>query len=70
MAKQELHRLQAALDRLPSRCREAVVLRKIEGLPRKEIAQRMGISEATVAEHLAAGMYVLADGIHDNESGQ
>lgn len=70
IAKQELHRLQAALDRLPPRCREAVVLRKIEGLPRREIAQRMGISEATVAEHLAAGMYALADGIHENESGK
>lgn len=70
IAKQELHRLQAALDRLPPRCREAVVLRKIEGLPRREIAQRMGISEATVAEHLAAGMYALADGIHENESGR
>jgi RNA polymerase sigma-70 factor (ECF subfamily) len=73
MAKQELHRLQAALDRLPPRCREAVVLRKIEGLPRRAIAQRMGISEATVAEHLTTGMYALADGVHgtasDNESG-
>jgi RNA polymerase sigma-70 factor (ECF subfamily) len=60
-ARQELRRLQAALDRLPPRCREALTLRKVEGLQRKEIARRMGISEPTVAKHLAAGMYVLAE---------
>lgn len=61
VARQELRRLQAALDRLPPRCREALTLRKVEGLQRKEIAQRMGVSEPTVAKHLAAGMYVLAE---------
>lgn len=61
VARQELRRLQAALDRLPPRCREALTLRKVEGLQRKEIARRMGISEPTVAKHLAAGMYVLAE---------
>ena len=34
MARDELRRLQAALDRLPPRCREAVALNKIEGLSR------------------------------------
>ncbi len=61
VARQELRRLQAALDRLPPRCREALTLRKVEGLQRREIAKRMGISEPTVAKHLAAGMYVFAD---------
>jgi len=60
IAREELRRLQAALDRLPARAREAVVLKKIEGLSRREIAGRMGISEATVSEHLASGMSALA----------
>jgi|HubBroStandDraft_2_1064218.scaffolds.fasta_scaffold28593_2 RNA polymerase sigma factor (sigma-70 family) len=64
IARQELHRLQAALDRLQPRCREAVVLRKIEGLSRREIAARMGIAEATVAEYLAIGIDALADLMH------
>src|SRR5580692_1033429 len=34
IARDELRRLQIALDRLPPRCREAVVLRQVEGLPR------------------------------------
>lgn len=64
MAREELRRLQSAIEHLPARCREAVVLRKIEGLSRREIAQRMGISEATVSEHLAAGMSSLASQLY------
>jgi RNA polymerase sigma-70 factor (ECF subfamily) len=64
MARQELKKLQAALDRLPRRAREAVVLRKIEGLSYREIAARMGISEDTVSEYLGTGMAALADFLH------
>ena len=60
IAREELRRLQAALDRLPARARQAVILKKIDGLSRREIAARMGITEATVSEHLAAGMSALA----------
>jgi len=61
MARDTLRRLQAALERLPQRCREAVVMRKIEGLSRPEIALRMGITEHTVNRHLTDGMCLLAD---------
>lgn len=61
MAREELRRLQAALDNLPPRCRQAVILKKIEGLSRKEIALRMGISEDTVHRHLTEGRQALAD---------
>ena len=61
VARDELRRLQAAIEKLPPRCREVVVLRRIEGMPRREIAQRMGITEDTVAEYLANGMSVLTD---------
>ena len=68
MARDTLRRLQAALDRLPQRIREAVVMRKIEGLSRSEIALRMGISEHTVNRHLTEGMCMLADFVY-SESG-
>ena len=68
MARDELRRVQAALDRLPPRCREAVLLRRIEGLGRKEIALRMGIAEDTVTEYLIRGMRLLASTLYGDPS--
>jgi RNA polymerase sigma factor (sigma-70 family) len=64
MGRQELRRLQLALDRLPPRLREALVMRKVEGLTRPEIAARMGIAERTVSQHLASGVVALAALFH------
>ncbi len=61
IARDELRKLQAALDHLPPRCREAIVLQKIEGFSIREISTRMGVSEATVKTHLADGMRALAN---------
>lgn len=61
MARDELRRLQAAIDRLPTRCREAVVMGRINGLSGHEIAQRMGISEPTVSQYIDNGLRALAD---------
>ena len=64
IAREELRRVQAALDQLPRRAREAVVLRKVEGLSGKEIGQRMGIAERTVNRHLTDAMHALADTLY------
>jgi RNA polymerase sigma factor (sigma-70 family) len=61
IARDELRRLQVAFDQLPSRCREALLLRRFEGLSRREIAQRMGIGEESVKTHLASGLFQLSD---------
>jgi len=61
IARDELRRLQAALDRLPPRCREAFVMRQVDGLSRREIAARMGVTEKTVKTHLQAAGRALAD---------
>lgn len=45
---QELEILRRAIESLPDRCRQVVLLRRIHGLTQKEIAARMGISEHTV----------------------
>lgn len=71
-AREELRRVQAALELLPPRAREAIVHFQINGLSRKEIAVRMNISEKTVTYHLNAGMRILADllygGTKDNRT--
>jgi RNA polymerase sigma-70 factor (ECF subfamily) len=64
IVRDELRKLQAALDRLPPRCREAVVLQKIEGLSVRQIAAQMGVSEATVKTHLADGIRMLANFVY------
>lgn len=63
-ARDELRRLQSALDELPRRAREAFLLRQIEGLSRREIAARMGVSEKTVRWHLNEGLRALADAFY------
>lgn len=61
LARDELRRVRSALEDLPPRAREVVILRRIEGLSRREIAQRMGITEKTVSEHLTNGVRALAN---------
>ena len=67
LARQELRRLQTALDHLPTRWREVVLLRKVEGLSRREIARRLGLAESTVAQHLAAGIAALVNVFQDTQ---
>lgn len=66
--RQALARLAAAFDRLPDRCREAVWLRRVEDLPQKAVAQRMGVSEKTVEKHLAKGMRLMANWYYGGQS--
>lgn len=61
IARDALAKLQAALDKLPPQCRQAILLRKVDGLSRGEIAERMGVTERTVNRHIAEGMRSLAD---------
>jgi RNA polymerase sigma-70 factor (ECF subfamily) len=61
IARDELRRLQSALDRLPPRAREAFVMQQVDGLTHREIAARMGINERTVQTHLRDAGRALAD---------
>lgn len=59
--RDELRRVRAAIGQLPPRCQEVVLLRKVEGLSHREIADRTGLSPRTVEAHLTRGMRGLAD---------
>lgn len=54
--REELAVLADAIARLPSRCREIVMLRKIQGVSQKEIARMLGVSEVTVQNQVARGV--------------
>lgn len=60
-AHQELRRLAEAIDGLPPRCREAVWMRRVDDLPQKEVAARLGVTQKTVEKHVMRGMQLLAD---------
>ena len=53
---QEFELLLAAIDTLPGRCREVVILRKLHGLSPAEVAQQLGISEETVHVQARRGL--------------
>jgi RNA polymerase sigma-70 factor (ECF subfamily) len=46
----------AAIDSLPMRCREIVILRKFKCVPQKEVAARLGISEKGVEIQVTRGV--------------
>jgi RNA polymerase sigma-70 factor (ECF subfamily) len=48
--------LVAALATLPPRCREITVLRKLQGIPQRDVAAALGLSERTVEEQVARGV--------------
>jgi len=64
MAREALRRLRAAVSKLPVELREVVLLRKIEGLSRREIASRLGVTERTVSRRLADSSRALADALY------
>jgi RNA polymerase sigma-70 factor (ECF subfamily) len=63
---QELARLAHAFDRLGTKCREVVWLRRVRGLSQKEVADRLGLAEKTVEKHLRTGARMLARYTRDN----
>jgi RNA polymerase sigma factor (sigma-70 family) len=54
--RQEMELLAEAIDALPRRCREIIILRKLEGLSHREIARRLGLSTETVQVQIGRGM--------------
>ncbi|MEN5061942.1 RNA polymerase sigma factor [Luteimonas sp. TWI1416] len=62
--REQMHRLSTLFRRLPPRCRQVVWMRRIEDLPQKEIARRLGIAEATVEKHLMRGIALLAEALY------
>jgi len=57
VAHQEIELLVDAVSLLPARCREIFVLRRLQGVPQKEIADRLGLSEQTVQVQATRGLH-------------
>lgn len=59
--RDELRQLAQAIATMPAQTREAFTLRRVHGLPQREIASRMRLSENTVEKHIARGLKFLID---------
>lgn len=53
---QQMRRLLQVVNGLPPKCRDVFVLRMIDGLSQREIAERLGIAVSTVEKHLSRGL--------------
>ena len=59
MARQELALLEHAIAQLPKGCRTVLLLRKVERLSHREIADRLGIAVSTVEKQHARALRLL-----------
>jgi RNA polymerase sigma factor (sigma-70 family) len=57
--RQDLESLYHAITRLPEPSRSIFILRKIDNLPQKVIAQKLRISENTVEKQIARGLRII-----------
>ena len=64
-SREEIALFIEAIDTLPSRCREIIILRKLKGLSQVAIAQKLGISEHTVEVQVMRGMKRCDHYLHD-----
>ncbi len=57
-------RLWTAIDSLPEKCREVLLMSKRDGLKYEEIAEEMGISVNTVKNQISKALKALKEGCH------
>ncbi|MBY8828850.1 RNA polymerase sigma factor [Hephaestia mangrovi] len=60
-ARDELRRAKEGIDKLPVKCREVVILHKVDGLTDREAAEVLGVSIETVRRQVKLGMKALID---------
>lgn len=67
-ARQTLARVLKVIATLPQNYRAVVELRRLEGLSQKETANRLGVSEKIVENHLARGLKAVLKAMESDEA--
>ncbi|WP_338015367.1 RNA polymerase sigma factor [Altererythrobacter sp. C41] len=65
--RRELERVRRLIEGLPERCRRIFELRKIEGLPQREVARRLGVTEHVVENDVGRGLKLILQAIAEGE---
>lgn len=67
-ARLELARVRQLIDMLPDRCREIFELRRIQGVPQREIAERLSIPEHIVEAQAVRGLKLILKALAGHNS--
>lgn len=65
--RRELDRVRRLIEGLPDRCRRIFELRKVEGLPQREVAERLGVTEHVVENDVGKGLKLILQAIAAGE---
>ena len=68
-ARQHLGIYCEAVAALPEQCRRVYLLRKVHGLPHKEIAERLGLTVSSIEKHLHKGVLKCRAFVREREEG-
>lgn len=64
ISKEEMEKINNAIQQLPPKCKHVFFLAKIEGLPYKEIAKLLDISVKTINNHIAFALEKIAENLN------
>lgn len=64
ISREEVTRINTAIDRLPPKCKCVFFLGKMEGLPYKQVADMLQISVQTVNYHIAYAVDAITKSLH------
>lgn len=67
IAREQLQRVEALLASLPERCRTIFTWKRMEGLPQREIAKRLGVSEHIVENDVQKALRILQRALRDGD---
>lgn len=63
-ARQQLQRVALVMRGMSAKARDVLLMRRIDGLSQREVAQRLGITEAAVEKHVYRGLRLLANSLY------
>jgi RNA polymerase sigma factor (sigma-70 family) len=66
--RRELERVRRMIAVLPDRCRRIFELRKIEGMPQRDIARLLGVTETIVENDVVKGQRLILKAIAEGET--
>lgn len=69
-ARRDLDRVRRLIAALPDRCREIFELRRIQGVPQREIAARLGLPEHTIEQQAVRGLKLILKALAEGDEGE